>query len=590
MTELAPLVKNAAGILAIAALTWFQFPGHTWLQQDTQIYVPILEHLRNPDVLRRDILVARPHVSFTLYDETARALARVTGLGFRAVLESQQFVTRALGIWGLYLMAAALGLSAPASLLVAAIISLGATIAGPAVLSFEIEPDPRGFAVPLLFLAIGLAAHRRDLAAGIVASVAFLMHPPTVIPFWAVLAVLHCYRLASSKTSSVGGQSWPQPAFSRLAGFSLSTGSQPRPRGAGLQSCGRRPRRPAWAHAFIPLAAACIALAIAARFQDGAGEAQLFFSRIAPSIEKLQRLRAPYSWISEWWRDWLPHYLVLYAASLAAYARLRKRAPLALRFFLIGLPLAGILSVPASYVLLEKMKWVLLPQMQPMRALLFVTVIAEFSAAAAGILAAQARRYPEAFAWFALVYLVPLNTSVIMMPTWNRALAVALLAAGATFAAFAEARKFHWSTAALAVVAVAGFFLVPTLGGVISYPRLHTPELAQLSAWARASTPRDAVFLFADAGKQLQPGVFRSEALRAVYVDWKGGGQINYLAGLGVEWWTRWQQAMAAPFDPRNTARYHALGIDYLVLSPRNRLPDRAPVFENAGYLVYALR
>jgi len=219
---------------------------------------------------------------------------------------------------------------------------------------------------------------------------------------------------------------------------------------------------------------------------------------------------------------------------------------------------------------------------------LFVTVIAEFSAAAAGIMAAQMRRYLEAFAWFALLYLVPLNTSVTVMPSWNRALAAALLAAGASLAAFAEARKFRWSAAALAGVAIAAFFLVPTLGAVRTYPRLHTPELAQLSAWARASTPREAVFLFADAGRQLQPGIFRSQALRAVYVDWKGGGQVNYLTDLGVEWWTRWQQVLAAPFDPRDVARYRPLGIDYIVLSPRNRLPDAAPVFENGGYLVYA--
>jgi hypothetical protein len=539
-----------AGILALAALTWWEFPGHTWLQQDTQIYVPILEHLRDPAVLRRDILVERPHVSFTLYDETARGLARVTGLGFRQVLEGEQFVTRALGIWGLYLMAAALGLSAPASLLVAGIVSLGATIAGPAVLSFELEPDPRGFAVPLLFLAIGLAAHGRDFAAGIAGSMAFLMHPPTVIPFWAVYLLL-C--------------------------------------GAGVYACGGSPDPPRRFRAFLALAAACILLAIAARFQQGASEAQLFFSRIAPSMETLQRLRAPYSWISEWWRDWLPHYLILYTASLGAYMRLRKRALPGLRFFLIGLPLVGILSVPASCVLLEKIKWVLLPQVQPMRALLFVTVIAEFSVAAAGIVAAQARRYPEAFAWFALVYLVPLNTSVTVLPSWNRALAAALLAAGALFAAWAEARKLRWSAVAMAGAAMAGFFLVPTLGGVTTHPRLHTPELARLSAWARESTPPDAVFLFADAGKQLHPGIFRSEALRAVYVDWKGGGQVNYLADLGEQWWSRWQQVLAAPFDPRNVARYRPLGIDYIVLSPRNRLPDRAPVFENAAYLVYAL-
>jgi hypothetical protein len=538
MKNLAPLA-HAAGILALAALTWFEFPGHTWLQQDTQIYVPILEHLRDPAVLRRDMLVERPHVSFTMYDEAARALARVTGLGFREVLEGEQISTRALGIWGLYLMAAALGLSAPASLLVAGILSLGATIAGPAVLLFEIEPDPRGLAVPLLFLAIGLAAHGWDLAAGIAGSLAFLMHPPTVIPFWCVYLVIAVVR--------------------------------------------RRFR------AFVPLAVACIVLAIAARYQEGASEAQLFFSRIAPSLESLQRMRAPYAWISEWWRDWLPHYLVLYAASLLAYARLRKRTPPDLRYFLIGLPLMGILSVPVSYILLEKMKWVLLPQLQPMRALLFVTVIAEFSAAAAGILAAQSRRYLEAFAWFALLYLVPLNTSVTIMPSWNRALAAALLAAGATLAAFAEARKFRWSAAALAGVAIGGFFLVPTLGAVRTHPPLHTPELAQLSAWARASTPRDAVFLFADADRQLQPGIFRSQALRAVYVDWKGGGQVNYLTDLGVEWWTRWQRVLAAPFDPRDVARYRPLGIDYIVLSPRNRLPDAAPVFENMGYLVYAL-
>ena len=532
MKNLAPLAK-AAGILALTALTWVQFPGHTWLYQDTQIYVPILEHLRHPAVLRRDMLVERPHVSFTLYDETARALARVTGLGFREVLEGEQIVTRALGIWGLYLTATALGISAPASLLVAGIVSLGATIAGPAVLSFEIEPDPRGFAVPLLFLAIGLVAHDRGFAAGIAASVAFLIHPPTVMPFWGVYLVL---------------------GFAR--------------------------RR---FQAFIPLAIACIVLVIAARYQEGASEAQIFFARISPSIERLQRLRAPYSWISEWWRGRLPQYFGLYAASLVAYVRLRKRAPRDLRFFLIGLPLLGILSVPVSYILLERMKWGLLPQMQPMRALLFVAVIAEFCAAGAGIVAAQARRYWEAFAWFLLVYLVPLNTS----PTAT--LTAALLAAAASLAAWAEARKFRWSAAALAGVATVGFFLVPTLGRMRPYPRLHTPELAQLSAWARASTPPDAVFLFADRGKQLQPGIFRSEALRAVYVDWKGGGQVNYLTDLGEEWWTRWQQVLAAPFDPNNVGRYHALGIDYIVLSPRNRLPDRTPAFENVEYLVYTV-
>ncbi len=160
--------------------------SRTWLQQDTQILraARILEHLHGSrSTPARRILVESPQVSFTLYDEIARGLRAITGLGFREVLEGQQIVTRALGIWGLYLMATALGLSAPASLLVAGIISLGATIGGPAVLSFEIEPDPRGLAdAPPLFLAIGLIAHGWDLAAGLIAAAACARAPAHGVP------------------------------------------------------------------------------------------------------------------------------------------------------------------------------------------------------------------------------------------------------------------------------------------------------------------------------------------------------------------------------------------------------------------------
>ena len=85
----------AAAIAVLTLLSFYVFPGHTWLQQDTQIYVPILEHLRDPSVLANDILVERPHVTFTLYDEIALALRRITGLGFRELLGAEQVATRA---------------------------------------------------------------------------------------------------------------------------------------------------------------------------------------------------------------------------------------------------------------------------------------------------------------------------------------------------------------------------------------------------------------------------------------------------------------------------------------------------------------
>src|SRR5260370_8512355 len=135
-------LATAAVCAALALLTYFQFPGHTWLQQDSQIYVPILEHLRDPAVLRNDILVQHPHVAFTLYDETALALRPVTGAGFPEVLAPQQIVTRALGIWGLLLMAEALGLAFAPSILVAALCPPGAFLPPPPPLSFAYDPTP----------------------------------------------------------------------------------------------------------------------------------------------------------------------------------------------------------------------------------------------------------------------------------------------------------------------------------------------------------------------------------------------------------------------------------------------------------------
>ena len=521
---------TAAGALALALLTFFQFPGHTWLQQDTQIYVPILEHLRDPAVLRNEILAQQPHVAFTIYDEAARFLRGVTGLRFREVLAFQQIVTRALGIWGLYLMAVALGLSPWPAAMVAAICSLGASILGPAVLTIEYEPTPRAFAVPLLICGMGLAAHRRYLAAGVAGAVAFLYHPPTALPFWALFVVVLVLR-----------------------------------------------RRPS---GIAPLAAAAVILAIAAWVQGSTGAT--FLGRLTPFQEQLQRMRTPYVWISAWPSGLIPHYLILSGLLLAAFVRIRREIPRDLGIFVLGLPALGLASMPLSWLLLERWGWALVPQVQPMRALLFVALSMQFLTAAAGIYALNRRRQWEALGWFALAYLLPLDSVITAAPSQRAVVLVMGLAALTVLAARIDGRLAPG-------VALTACFAIPLVGGVVNYPRLHTPELAQLSEWARSSTPPDSVFVFPDAGHGLHPGIFRSEGLRAVYVDWKGGGQVNYLRNFGEQWWFRWQQTMANGFRPEDFPKYSGLGIGYVVLQAPNHLP-RPPAFENPKYVVYAVR
>lgn len=530
----------AISICLLTLLTYFQFPGHTYLQSDTQIYAPILEHLRDPSVLQNDMVVQRPHVSFTLYDEIAQGLRTVFGIDLRAALTSVQVICRGLGIWGLYMTASAMGLGTAPALLVAAILSLGATIVGPSVLSIEYEPVPRGFAVPLLFLAIGQAAKQRYLVSGIVGSIAFLIHPPTVVPFWAVYLV---FALAPAERTKL--------------------------------------------RAFLPLGGAAAVLCVAALAQSGAGESHEFFLRIAADQERLLRLRASYNWVSIWFASVFPHYVALYLASLLLTMRLWDAAPRALRFFFLGLPLIAMLSMPLSYLLLERAKWILIPQVQPMRALLFLTVTVGLLAAVAGCRAAVRAQWWEALLCFALAYLIPVNTLVWQVPGAHRVALVLGLSLLACAAMWADARTSRWAGVAAAVVAVVAFFAVPSYGKVSNYPPLHSAELNALADWARGQTPKSAVFAFPDAGKDQHPGVFRAFSLRSVYVDWKSGGQANYFRDLGEIWWSRWQTVMVEPMDLARMDRYAAMGIDYVAVKASNARAGLAPVFRNDKFVVY---
>lgn len=522
-------VAAGAAIIGLALLTFFQFPGHTWLQQDTQIYAPILEHLRDPDALNRDLVVQYPHVSFTLYDELTIGLRQAAGFDFEHVLGAEQLVCRALGIWGVYLLATASGLDLWAALMVAAIFSLGATIAGPSVLTFEYEPTPRALAVPLVFCALGLASWKRFTAAGVVTAAAFLIHAPSSVPLWLVLL-------------------W------------ISRGQW-------------RRTVPAW----IALACAAIALSIAAHLEPGLREQQEFFTRLTPPQEAVQRMRAAYNWISIWGPSLLPQYVALYGLGLVAFLRVKEWLTPELRSMVLILPAMGMLSMPLSYLLLERLKWSLVPQLQPMRALLFVTAFAVILGSMAAL---RARHAAEAVAWFTLVFYVPMRVELFNPPT----LRMALTAVG--FAAFA-AVALRLTRPSLMIAGALAFFGLPGIARVSLFPDLHTPEIADLSRWARDNTPRATMFLFPDEGHLVYSGIFRVSALRAVYVDWKSGGQVNYLKDFAEEWSTRWELVNRTGYGADAIARYGSVGVDYVVLRQEHKLPGVEPVYWNSQYAVY---
>jgi hypothetical protein len=153
---------------------------------------------------------------------------------------------------------------------------------------------------------------------------------------------------------------------------------------------------------------------------------------------------------------------------------------------------------------------------------------------------------------------------------------IALLTAGAA--------RVPWLTP----VALAAMLWLPPAAGIRNYKPLETPELIQLAEWAKGKTPQSAVFLFADNGRTNEPGWFRACSLRMVYVDWKGGGQVNYYEFFAREWWDRWNATMAKPVTRESLAEFRRRGVTHLVM--RRHEDFGLPVlFQNARYTVYLL-
>jgi hypothetical protein len=527
-------VPVAVFVAVLTALTYFVFPGHTYLQQDTQIYLPMLEKLDEPALFARELVTSRPHLSWTVYDEVAVGLRKLTSLGFQPILAGQQLLFRAFGIWGVFLIGTSMGFTRRLSMFITALFSLGAMIIGPQVLTIEYEPVPRGFALPLIFCAIGLCLHRRWMAASLAATVALLYQAPTTAAFWIVFAALL----------------W---------------------------------RARVWKPALLPVGGLA-ALIVLSKFQPGLVLRQPLFSVVSPAVIELQRMRAAYNWVSLWPAELFVHYGVLSALCILAMWRLRQR--LSERHYVMfgGLLIAAFLSVPFSWATLEGLHWSLMPQFQPARAVLFITALGVILSSAAGIQAAFDRSYSEAFAWLLVPFIMPVHKLLTPPYAVKDAFLIAGLAAAATGAVAVHVHTPRRASAALAMAGLLAFFAPPLVGRVQNYPALWNKEIVDLARWARDSSPRDAVFLFPRAGKDLHPGIFRAEAGRAVYVDWKGGGQVNYFEDLALEWWKRWQESMLHSLSDAELA---ARGIDYLVVELKDARPGVLPVYSNAIYAVY---
>jgi len=534
--------------LAIFAAAWLEFtvfPGHSYLEGDTQLYLPMLERVDAPGLLSRDLVATNGSLALTAYDEATLLLHRAGRQAFRRALLEQQFLFRLAALLGVFLLARATGLSHLFAFVVAAVVNLGATLAGAAVFLTDREPLPGAFSFSLSVLGMGLLAHELPLLAGFAGGLAFLYDPILALPFWGVL----------------------------LSGFVFD----------------RRMRR--LARPLLPVFLVFVLLlANLAQLQPGtAGEPLL--ARVPVQLALFQRTYAPYLYVSAWPPGEVYQVLALFVFGLWAASRCWPLLPACFRWLVLGTGLCGLMSIPVSYLLLDENHFAWAARLEPARALLFSVAAAALLFGLAGMRAILRRSAWEALAWFVLLFSLPVSRGLFDFLRLSTGQRLSQFAMALALAALLTSLLLGFATGTGRFVILAAplfaAFALTWVPGLRPAPIPMLPSIAGLAKWADASTWGSSVFLFADAGRARYPGVFRAQSRHALWVDWKSAQGVAYSQNAAARWQERWRDTMADGFSIAGLERMLPLPIDYYVLRTRNQLLNARQAFRNRDFVVY---
>jgi len=484
------------GFLAVAWLEFDVFPGHTYLASTSQLYVPAMEHLITPGYLSRDLVATHPHLAYTVYDEATLFLRSTARLDFRTALVAQQIVCRVAALLGVFLMGRSAGLKPLIALLITALVNLGTYLPGPAIHLIDTEPVPRSFATGLTLLAVGWLVFEKPLLAAFSGGLALLYDPVMAAPFWLIALTAFAFDKQMRKLV--------KPMLPVLVVFVLL-------------------------------------LANLAQLQPGTPDAQPFFSRVRNEAAIIELFRTPDLWISHWPHGSVSFYIGSFVLTIWAVTRIWLTMSRPLRWAVLGLPLAALIALLSSAILLEHYRWSAILRMQPAQWLVYLVVAFWFACAIAALKSIQHHARAEALIWVAVAFM-PL---VVKFTTLS--------------------------------------------------DQESQVEIRALAAWAESATWGSSMFAFPDAGRELYPGVFRAVSRRALWVDWESGRHINYYLALAAEWHDRWKHTMQGPLTGEHLQSMLSLPIDYFVFK-RDHLVETItergkqavkPVFANGKFAVY---
>lgn len=484
-----------AGLAVCAALQFEYYPGHSYLQGESQVFAPMIERLQFPGLLSRDIVAAHPVLRYTAYDEITLAVERLGRATIEISLGIQLLIARLAGIGGMFLIARACGLQLGWAAAVAALGGLGLALPLLHVGTAGNEPTPFALALGWIVLATGQAARGRVFAAGVAGGVGFLYSPVIALPWW----------LCFGGTALLQKQAW------RLL----------KPIGTAFS-------------------VAILLLANLVQLQPGAPGGSLAFQTMPGEWRNLIEARTPQVVVQTWiaHEGWLT--LAIAVSALVALYRLRAAVRPAVRQFFALLIVLGMGSVLVYWAAQTVWPLVLFFQVEPAR------------------LAAP-----------------------VLLPVCFALLAGAALQRSTGLRA---AERLAWSSLALSLV------LASAAGEAHNGRRYSKESISALSQWAQRSTWGGSMFVFAGIGKATDAGMFRTLALRPVYIDWQSGELSKQYQDFAVEWRRRWNQVNVQQTAAGLIRALSEEPIDYFVLSRKDKVAGTAPVFATNELIVYDAR
>jgi uncharacterized protein DUF6798 len=586
-------------LILITILSYGCYPGSSICEEDTQIYLPLLLKAQDASLLKNDLITQHPHTAFTLFDELVSFMSKFFRLSLPSALTVLQLISRCLLLASFFLLFRVLGCVREIALALAGLMMLGGAIPGVQILIVEYEPVPRELAFSLTLMGVVLVIRRRVLEGTLLGCLGFLVHPTTTLPFWiSWVTVLRRNKKEFSSSQRLSAAALPVAATLLLTIVAL--GSSPRE------------------------------------------QSRHFLSFIDPQWEVLLKLRTPYVFVSEWNRY---DFYLLSCGGLVLWLAWRRCRPVKswpLKNFVRATVLWASMMVPVSWVLLDHFKLALFPQLQPARALIFMVVfmlIFSWTTTWKGLTAEPLKLENHLWVFSSLFFALDRTLLLVLWPLlglevlknsllektpshdWRRWIRVSGLLVELLLVVLVAATKpcglelLSWPTAregAFAFALSAGLgallarrrlppklayssLLILTVLFFVALPSVFrkpagTPdrsEIRNLADWAKSVTPVDAVFLFPDVGRDKSPGVFRFFASRAVFVDWKSGGQVNFSRSFAMEWGKRWKNTMERSPSQTEIQDLEQKKINYVVTQKPHSILRLKLVRETRTFYVY---